>query len=907
MKELPCFNVRTQYSILDGVVGTVQEVQQACKDAGITSYYIADVLNTFGWQEIEQAQGISLRVYEDGYMNQLRAPYFSVSIYAHRPYSHASTVFDFFSKHVSVNPVGKWNRTSVVDLRAFLKKNKDSVYAITLHNHANKMEIADFPNVYFEYSWRDLNVYKKSLFCQYNQTALPGNYFAYQMVTKFKMNDIPHIVPLDVLHMHAKMRGYDKVLTECPTVPMELPVRDGRGLRAAKIPTSLTTWTDKELFELLRKHCEGVAKHVYARYRERLVHEIDTLEKKDFMNYIFLVADIIQNARQNGIIVGAGRGSSCGSLVCFLLGITRIDPIKYGLLFERFIDVDRNDMPDIDIDFDDREAVIALMKARYENVSKMGTVLTIKYKKAIETVGTIIGIPPAQLEIGKNEVIDLDDDTDVLENIKAFKDYPKMDYIYDLYGRAQAIGTHASGVLVADKPLNQYVAIDESSGNAQISKAFIERRGLLKIDVLGLMNLAIIKSTLQMVGIKYDDFEKNILSRLDEDHSVWDVLKANKFLGIFQAEGSAVRKIILRLYNKGIPMTFQLMSIITAISRVGGWLSGAALTIADNIITFNASPSVRNQTIPFLRETYGKIVYQEQIMKICEVVGKFTTKEVTAVRKIIAKKVGDLKEYEAKFIKNGTEQGYAAVDMWNEIKHAGSYAFNKSHAVAYSVTTYMTAYLKTHHPKEFYCALLTHAGTGEDAAVKRGLILAECKMPVGRPSMGTQWVLQGNTLLPPMTAVKGIGDKKLAAMLRRGEPSPSERELMSKGVGIATVPQFTHKNYSSLPEAYPVFTQSPNYFVVSGRLMHKFLSHVNAPSNVAKTGVTRNLAGIGGKGNIINFRIFTGVHIYGLKSRWDKTTARMLDEYYKVGEGDIINFFVEAHEYGFAIVDFRKV
>ena len=525
-------------------------------------------------------------------------------------------------------------------------------------------------------------------------------------------------------------------------------------------------------------------------YEERLLYELDLIAQKDYVDYFLVVADIISKAKET-MLVGPSRGSSAGSLVCYLLGITTIDPIEHGLIFERFIDVNRQDLPDIDIDFPDvkRSSIIKYTTKKYgeENVGTIGTISRLKPKSAIGEFAKELGIPPWETDVIKNSMIQrssgdarsgltIRDTFETTELGKEFiQRYPMMMIVGNVQDHARHIGKHAAGVVVCNEPLSRYAGINAREGTIMLDKKDAEALSLLKIDFLGLRTLSVLEETAKLAGFDFHEFYEMPL----DDKKVFKIFQQNRLCGIFQFEGHAVKG--LTKDQKKIDH-FNDITALTSLGRPGPLHSGAAIKFikrrnGDEEVSYTCDHEI---FVDITKDTFGLIVYQEQVMFICRRLGKMDWADVSAIRNAMAKSKGEefFNKYRDKFVEGALEHGITeklAIKTWNECMTFGSWGFNKSHAVAYGMISYWTAWCKVYHPKEFAVANLIHSKS-EDSSLKllREFVRDEGfeYIPVDPDESDIDWkVSEDGKILGGLMNIKGIALQKArdAIKCRNGE------------------------------------------------------------------------------------------------------------------------------------------
>lgn len=479
----------------------------------------------------------------------------------------------------------------------------------------------------------------------------------------------------------------------------------------------------------LRKWCEEGAASRYPRavpeelaaVRERLDYELSVIAKMGWSSYFLIVADFIKWSRDNKIVVGPGRGSAAGSLVCYLTGITNLDPLKYDLLFERFLNPERISMPDIDMDFADtrRGEVLNYVGEKYghDHVAQIITFGTMAARAAVRDVGRVLDAPYDYCDKISKSIPMF---TKLEEAIKSVPEVREMyqneplakkilDYARRLEGVARHTSTHACGVLITDKPLTEYVPIQHASSSdatiiSQYSLHPIEDLGLLKMDFLGLKNLTIIEATLKIIkntrGLEIDIDEIPL-----DDERTYKLFQIGETTGVFQFESSGMKRYLRELK----PTVFEDIIAMVALYRPGPmeWIPDYIAGKHQRKKVSYLHPKLEK----ILNKTYGVAIYQEQVMKIARDLAGFTMGQADVLRKAMGKKIASLLvEQKEKFIdgcvKNGVYKELAE-KVFSFIEPFAGYGFNRSHAACYALIGYQTAYLKAHWPVEFMAALLT--------------------------------------------------------------------------------------------------------------------------------------------------------------------------------------------------------
>ena len=456
-------------------------------------------------------------------------------------------------------------------------------------------------------------------------------------------------------------------------------------------------------------------------YKERLEEELKVISDKDFSSYFLVVSDMVRWAKENEILVGPGRGSAAGSLVCYLLGITEVDPIKFDLLFFRFINPERNDFPDIDTDFMDRRRgeVKEFLRKKFKNVASISTYQYFKDKGVVRDAARVFDVPLGEVNKALKGV-ETFEEFESNKNVDWFKQkYPEvLKFASDLRGRIRSVGIHAAGVVVAKDPISNYAPIesrsdssDDVSGRVPVVAYDMDQAaeiGLIKFDVLGLKTLSVIQDTIKSVESR-NKIKIDLHSLPLDDKMVFQDLSNGYTKGVFQAEATPYTNLLMKM---GVD-TFEDMVASNALVRPGAMNTVGAEYLArkrgDKMVQY-----VHPVMQPFLERTYGVVIYQEQVMQACVHLGGMSWSEADKVRKIIGKKK-DAKEFDVfkdKFIEGARRyiSKEEAEHLWHDFEAHAGYSFNRSHAVAYSMLSYWTAWLKHYYPTEFVFALLKNEG-----------------------------------------------------------------------------------------------------------------------------------------------------------------------------------------------------
>ncbi len=531
-------------------------------------------------------------------------------------------------------------------------------------------------------------------------------------------------------------------------------------------------------------------------YAERLNKELAMIEEKKFEDYFFIIADMMKYARTK-MVVGPARGSSCGSLVCYLLGITSVDPIPYNLVFERFIDRTRADLPDIDLDFSDerRHFAIDYMAEKYgrPHVARLGSVSMHQSKSALNLIGIGLKIPQWQINEVSNTVVkrsmgdsragstiyDTLHETDVGK--KMLKDFPNAEIAARLEDHPSNSGQHAAGIVLTQDEVTDFVAIDMRTGAAMCDKYDAEDLNLLKIDMLGLTQLSIFERVLELIG-RSEERNHFFESIPLDDQRAFDQLNALKFSGIFQfTPGSALANLVRGMIkNNKIRLNhIEDLIALTALVRPGPLGSG----MTDSWVKRRAGQEKVSYAHPLLEEqlksTLGLVVYQEQIMNIGREVGDLTWDDVTALRKAMSKSLG--KEYFDQFgdrwKRGAIQKGMPEVlanEFWDQMCQFGMWSFNRSHSVAYGLVSYWCCWLKAHYPVEFAAATLD----AETTVDRQVAALREMKeegveyVPIDPDRSIDRWTIaeeganRHRFLVGPLQNIHGIGPAAVAKIMQ---------------------------------------------------------------------------------------------------------------------------------------------
>ncbi|NLT48963.1 MAG: DNA polymerase III subunit alpha, partial [Clostridiales bacterium] len=556
----------------------------------------------------------------------------------------------------------------------------------------------------------------------------------------------------------------------------------------------------------LRELCMDGIKDRYGQPDEfllqRLEYELSTIESMGYVEYFLIVWDFINYAKKNGIMVGPGRGSAAGSIVAYCLHITDIDPIKYGLIFERFLNPERISMPDIDIDFcyERRGEVIDYVVEKYgaDKVAQIITFGTMKAKQAIRDVGRAMNMSYGEVDaIAKKIPFDLamtiDRALEMNADLRADYDNDKqvrslIDTARALEGKSRHASTHAAGVVITKKSIDEYVPLylAEKGISTQFTMGTIEELGLLKMDFLGLRNLTVIRDALKMIeanhGVKID------FSKMDyDDPAVYELISSGNTLGVFQLESSGMRQFMMNLR----PDCFE--DIVAGISLYRPGPMASIPTYIENKKKPQHIKYIHKSLEPILSVTYGCMVYQEQVMQIVRDLAGYTYGRSDLVRRAMSKKKRDVMEQEKQYFIYGKEDDSGTIEIkgcirngiperaaeaiFGQMESFAEYAFNKSHGAAYAVLAYETAYLKTHYPVEFMAALMSSV---MDDSVQIAKYIRNCKemkievLPPDVLESAKKFTVSKGKIRFGLLGVKNVGEGVVDAIIRMREKDPPQ-------------------------------------------------------------------------------------------------------------------------------------
>ncbi len=587
--------------------------------------------------------------------------------------------------------------------------------------------------------------------------------------------------------MYAAFPGFEEAVKQSQLIADRVDIELEKNPKHYPRFTAPDNLTDTQY---LRKLCEErlsvrYGDNVTDAIRARLDLELATIEKMGYSSYFLIVWDFVRFAEENDIPCGA-RGSACGAIVAYLLGLSHVCPLEYDLLFERFLDASRTEPPDIDIDFcrDGRQKVIDYTKAKYgiDNVCQIGTFGTLKAKLAIRDVGRALGIPLARVDQIAKSVpeelnIKLKDAIEQSPDLKeAYGSDPEIKKLLDiaqrLEGLTRNVGTHAAGVVVSDAPIDNYIPLQTVNGKEDVITQWdgphVEKAGLLKMDFLGLRNLTILHKAVQNVRKHRGEIIQTIKLPLD-DQKTFELLQRGETKGVFQFESGGIRDLLTKMK----PDKFADIIATSALYRPGPLEGGMVMDYVD--VKHGRKPPAKVHPLvdAVLEETYGVMVYQEQVMRILNRVGGIELADAyKCIKAISKKKEKTIASYYDEYVKGAVARGVeqqVAIDLFELIKKFAGYGFNKSHSTAYGAVSYQTAYLKAHYPAEFMAALLTcgmedtdRISEHTDDARRMGIKI----VPPDINSSDTEFaVVDDQRVSFGMAAIKGVGEAAVKALV----------------------------------------------------------------------------------------------------------------------------------------------
>ncbi|WP_100012088.1 DNA polymerase III subunit alpha [Lentibacillus sediminis] len=590
--------------------------------------------------------------------------------------------------------------------------------------------------------------------------------------------------------MERQFSFWTEVLSETESIRDKCNVEfqfDQRMLPSFPVPEAISA------HDYLEKRCRELVKTKYREITdtiaERLDYELHVIQSMQFSAYFLIVADFIDYAKANNILVGPGRGSAAGSLVAYVLGITDVDPLKYDLLFERFLNPERLTMPDIDIDFSDarRDEVIEYVREKYgkEHVAQIITFGTFAARSLIRELSKMMEIDQRDVNFiirqippqsGKSIGQIVRQSKDLTEYIKQSD---KLKGLFSVAARLEGIprhiSTHAAGVVISEQPLTEVVPLTVGANQTSLTQYpmnELEEIGLLKMDFLGLRNLTLMENILK--SINFSGREQLELTDIPEnDSDTFALLQTGKTNGIFQLESQGMKQVLTGLK----PTSFEDIIAVNALYRPGPMEfipTYIQRKFGKEKVTY-PHPDLE----PILARTYGVLVYQEQIMQIAHQIAGFSLGQADILRRATSKKKqAEMDEQKEAFIQGCRENGYreaVAEEIFDWIVRFSNYGFNRSHAVAYSMISYQLSYLKAHYPANFFAALMSSIANQQEKVAAYIKEIKEMDIPLRSPSINKsfgRFSVEGSTIRMGLLAIKGIGGQVIREIIRVRKNGP---------------------------------------------------------------------------------------------------------------------------------------
>jgi DNA polymerase-3 subunit alpha len=665
------------------------------------------------------------------------------------------------------------------------------------HSHPGQKEIQEFKLIMNTHAKLSKDVsYAKSAKCSNMMDRLDLLYGKDREIT-FNKFDI-HLLSYEEMKAAMKSQGIDREDIYTNTLSLADTVEDYEIQEGLNLLPVQYKSPDKELAKIALEGLTARGLSANKQYVDRLNEELEIIKDKKFAPYFLVVSNMINWAKKEEVLVGPGRGSSAGSLVCYALGITDIDPIQHNLLFFRFINPDRNDFPDIDTDIQDtrREEVKDYLVRQYRHVASIATFLQFTGKGIVRDVARVLNIPLSDVNKVLKTVDSWDDYCTSKSTLEFREKYPEVEeYGEQLRGRIRGTGIHAAGVVTSKDPIFRYAPLETRSSPGSddripvvgIDMEEAEKVGLIKIDALGLKTLSVLKDTIDI--IKERDGKKIDLLKINmDDKNVYQMLSDGYTKGVFQCEAAPYTNLLIKMGVKNLAE----LAASNALVR-----PGAMNTIGKDYVDRKhgrQNISYIHQVVKeFTEETYGCILYQEQVMQACVHLGGMSMSEADKVRKIIGKKK-DAKEFDIfkdKFVEGASRfiSPNNARDLWHDFEAHAGYSFNKSHAVAYSTLSYWTAWLKYYYPLEFMFALLKNE-KDKDARTEYLIEAKRMGISIKLPHINDSDIdfkIEGKGIRFGLSGIKFISDK-IAERYISARPFKSYKELeeftFTKGNGV---------------------------------------------------------------------------------------------------------------------------
>ena len=580
------------------------------------------------------------------------------------------------------------------------------------------------------------------------------------------------------------MEVFEKVNFELKTGEVLFP--------KAKIPSGETaeSYFAKKAREGLKKRLEELKKKgelftTEENYWERLEYELEVIIEKGYASYFLIVSDFIDWARSRGIPVGPGRGSAAGALTSYALGITNLDPIRWGLLFERFLNRERPSLPDIDVDFcmERRDEVIEYVAKTYgrEYIAKIATFGQLKARQVVRDVGRVLGFKPKEIDpiakmISPGVDVSLEEELKRPEFQELAEKNERIKQLFELARKLEKLPRHASqhaaGVIISGKPIIEVAPLmkgDEGEVLVQFDMKACEEVGLIKFDFLGLKTLTIIDNTLKLIK-KYEGIDLDLNQIPLDDEKTFELLRRGETDGVFQLESSGMKDLLRRLK----PSDFNDLIAVLALYRPGPLESG----LVDQYIETKhgkREPEYLHPLLePILKETYGVIVYQEQVMEIGRAFAGYTLGEADLLRRAVGKKDKELMEsLKGEFVARSVERGIPediAKKVFDLIEKFARYGFNKSHSAAYALVAFQTAYLKAHYPIYFMASILTYEANKSEEVSKYLSVCSEMGIRILPPDINKSeagFSIENGCIRIGLQAIKNVGEEAVYEIIKK--------------------------------------------------------------------------------------------------------------------------------------------
>ena len=765
---IPLFN-KTNYNLLSSLL-KIDELVQFAKEKNLTSISITDT-NMFGTMEfIKKCEKYNIKpvIGLELLLEEYKVIVFCKDYLGYQSLIKLSTIQN--ERKITIDDLSKYNK-NIIAVLPFNYKDKvneiEKIYKDLYIGYENLQEekelLLDRKNIVFFRESLYLNLDDEYIL-PYLYRIRDGKTISDDITYDTKNHEL-NIMNLNELTDNIGLINTMKIADSCNLV---FPASENL------LPIYECANPKEYLFELckvgLNKRLSG---NIPNNYKERLIYELKIINEMGFPNYFLVVYDFIKFAKKNKILVGPGRGSAAGSLVAYSLGITDIDPLKYDLLFERFLNPERKTMPDIDTDFPDnkRDIVINYVKEKYgeKRVSGIITFGTMAAKQAIRDTSRVLNIPIYKVDalckfipaMSKDKLID------IYNKNQAFRAHVESDILLSnmfkialrLEGFPRHTSSHAAGIIMSKKDLDEVIPLYKTDDLylTSYSMEYLEEFGLLKMDFLVLKNLTLIDNILNDIKKTYGkeiDFTKIPL----DDKETLEIFKTANTCGIFQFESSGMRNFLRNLK----PSTFEDIFAAIALFR-----PGAAINIDSYIRRKHGEEKVTyldDSLKEVTKNTYGILIYQEQIMQLANVYAGYSLGEADILRRAMSKKKVDLlKNEEEKFIRKSVEKGHSkeqAKELFNLVLNFAGYGFNKSHSVVYSIIAYKMAYLKCHFKTIFFANLLTNV-IGSETKTNEYILEAKAnKIEIEKPTINnsdSNYIVKENKIIYPISNIKSIG------------------------------------------------------------------------------------------------------------------------------------------------------